>query len=567
MELYCDGYRGLNMVETIEKMFNDAEEQYHATYDGCESIVDEWETNKRIPFDDRFKDVPGFVKDQHCIVLNKEIYRSLDVAAIEDFFKNIDEKYLLECRVRTTIDGKDKYYWRNRTIDLQDGLNAIRHLPTDVINYHGLIRMNESYKVAHDNYYKLLDASDFTEESEKEFKRRHELFYLLRNYYQQYIDDDMTEKINAIYPEMKAHSGKKTSKIVRKFFDLTGISSKHSEFERWYAQYADAINPIKLDEVLILSWNLPDYLTMSNGDNWTSCHNIGFDGEGYGCYSSGVLSYALDKTSLVLYSITKKNSESPNPYWSHSKIKRQMFHISENGMVVVQARLYPDDQTDWDRSTDFGSYKQYREVVQDIVAKAYGLNNLWTNKRGTDACSEIIKSSGTHYTDYTHYGNCNVSYNKADTILTSQGRRIKVGHNPICPCCGNEHGDSCCTDDECWENRRHVCACCGETHTENEMRHIDDDWYCDGCARYCSYHEEWEVGDFTYIPNYGDVCEDALDNMIDGGDVVECAHCGDYVLKEEAYTCENDAGDVRYFDTKSCRNSFIANNPEYHIND
>ena len=565
MELYCDEYRGLNMTETIQKMFNDAEEQYHATYDGCKNIVDEWEANKMIPFDERFKDVPGFVEGQHCIVLNKEIFRSLDVKAIEDFFEDIDDANLLECRVATMIDGKDKYYWRTRMINLKDELNAIRCLPADVINYHDLIRIKENHNIAHNNYYNLLDAGDYTEESVKEFKRRLELFSLLRNYYQQYIDDDMTEKINAIYPEMKAHSGKKTSKVVRKFFDLTGISSKHPEFERWYAQYADAINPIKLDEILILSWNLLDYLTMSIGDNWTSCHNIGFGGEEYGCYSSGVLSYALDKSSLILYSITKKNSESSNPYWSHSKIRRQMFHISGDGMVVVQARLYPDDQTDWDRSTDFGSYKQYREVVQDIIAKAYGLNNLWTNRRGTDACAEIIRSSGTHYTDYTHYGNCNVSYNKADTIFTSQGKRIKVGHNPICPCCGEEHTGECCTDDRCWESRRRVCANCGEMHNENEMHYIDGNYYCDDCARYCQYHEEWEVSDSTYIHNYGDVCDDALDNMLNKGTVVECSQCGDYVLKEEAYTCENDEGDVRYFDTKSCRNRFVTDYPEYYI--
>ena len=563
MELYEDIYNGMDMTETIRKMFNDCDERYHATYEGCKEIVDMWEANKKIPFDERFKDIPGFIKDQHCIVLDKEIFRSLDVNAILDFFKYIEDESLLECRIYNTIDGKNKYYWRKEKENLSDKLDMINRLPADVINYHGAIRVAENYKIARNNYFELLNKNDFTDESVKEYKRRIELFEVLRSYHQQYIDDEITEKINAIYPEMKAHSGKKTSKVVRKFFDITGVS-KLSNFERLYAQYADAINPIKLDEVLILSWNLPDYLTMSNGDSWTSCHNIGFGGEGYGCYSSGTLSYALDTSSLVLYSITKKNSESSAPYWSHSKIRRQMFHISNDGMVVVQARLYPDDQTDWDRSTDFQSYGQYREVVQDIIAKAYGLNNLWTNKRGTDACSSIIRSSGTHYTDYSHYGNCNVSYNKADTILDSNRRRITVGHDPICPCCGEEHGDSCCTDEDCWEYTRHTCACCGEVHTEDEMNRIDGSWYCYNCSGYCNYHNEHEVCDFTYINNYGDVCEDAIDSMLNEGILVECENCGGYVLKRIAYKCENDEGETHYFDCSYCRDHFIEDHPDYY---
>ena len=55
------------------------------------------------------------------------------------------------------------------------------------------------------------------------------------------------------------------------------------------------------------------------------------------------------------------------------------------------------------------------------------------------------------------------------------------------------------------------------------MHEIDGNWYCEDCCFYCEYCNEWEVGDeYTYVENYGRVCDWALND----GDFRYCQKCG-----------------------------------------
>ena len=129
-----------------------------------------------------------------------------------------------------------------------------------------------------------------------------------------------------------------------------------------------------------------------------------------------------------------------DPEESEHRVQRQMFHIDfSTGKLIVQGRLYPSDQCDaddFDEETMKGMYGQWRAIVQSVVAQAFDIPNLWINKKGTSACSNVIKSYGTHYRDYNYYSNCNVSRHES---LGDEEITIEVGHNPICPTCGDEH--------------------------------------------------------------------------------------------------------------------------------
>ena len=550
-------YNGGNIAEEMVKMFNDCTESYNATIEGCEKIVETWKRNKGDRFDELFKNIPGYNAEQHCIVLDKDIYRAFDGETITDFFEYLYP--LIDCREKPKYNGKDYNEWRILAQKYTSILTEINNLPATVLNVHGVEQIKAERAVALKAYNALYFEPEYISETLEEYGKRTALFNILKDYHDQYIDAEVCEKINEVYPEMKAHAGKKTSKITRKFCEIAGVKDKSDDFERRYAQYADAINPIVLDETMIISWHPLDYLTQSNGNSWLSCHNIGFEDGDYGCYSSGTLSYMLDGSSLVIYVIDKRHVNDGAPYWTHSKIHRQMFHINNDGTTILQSRLYPDDQSDWGRNTDYASYRQYREIVEDVVATAFGLVNRWSNKRGTDACRTAISTDrGTHYRDYFYYDNVNVSYNSE----TEKKFNLCIGHRPICPSCGCEHGEDCCTDSECWDNCRHECYECGERRGEDYMHYIDGRWYCENCCTYCEYHNQWEVGnedEFTYVSDYGRVCAEGLDELCDNGEIVKCECCGDWELSNYAISVkEVETGDEHYFCTSNCRNYWLS---------
>ena len=149
-----------------------------------------------------------------------------------------------------------------------------------------------------------------------------------------------------------------------------------------------------------------DYLTMSFGNSWASCHTIDktnkrrMPNSYEGMYSSGTVSYMLDKPSMVFYTVDA--AYEGKDFWHEPKINRQMFHWAED--KLVQGRLYPQDN-----DGNGGAYTPYREIVQKIMSEIFEFPNLWTVSKGTDAASKYVVSEGTHYRDYESYSNCTLS--------------------------------------------------------------------------------------------------------------------------------------------------------------
>ena len=568
---------GKDIAETMENLFNyctedeDYENQYHATYDGCNEIVRVWKWQKGNDFDERFKNIPGYNAEQHCIVLSNELFREVDPVTIRRFFNSLP----IDCRTPVRYEGKTKNEWY-RIYDMASWqINNADSLPANVINYHGLVELRELKKKA----YAIYDAhrwdSDYTEESIAEFKKRQNVVnYFVGRTPSQTVDEETANFMNNHYPDVHAHVGAKMSRLINKWCKLIGMDKKKGyDFNYEYSKYSDAINPIQLNETLVFSWNPLDYLTMSFGSSWTSCHSIDkfnrhrYDcrGEYHGCFSSGTLSYMLDRTSVVVYAIKKGADQGNTPLWNLPKIHRQMFHFdSDNGKLIVQGRLYPDDQHDAGYDTDPSAYVQYREIIQSIIAQAYNIPNLWQkNKRGTYECNDVINSYGTHYTDYSHYDNCNVSLHQSVT----ESFKIDVGHDPICPSCGDTHYfEEWCTCEDCRgaHSGEQQCYDCGEWHDESHMHYIDGEWYCENHCYYCDYHGTWEIGDHddetTHVEGYGDVCNDGLECMLEDEDVYECEYCGDYVHYSNSYDVEDtENGDTYHFCGSYCRDRWLEN--------
>jgi len=515
------------IIELLEKY------DYHPTEYGVNTILDEWVANKGWMIN-LFKKHPNY-NGKFQIAFDSDYQRVCDKIMINNFVTYIR-------RV-----AKNALY-EEKKIDVfsySECRNNLRKL-NDVLDYLDVLK-DRGYKNIILNGRTIQEISDERDRWSKKYnryrcsgevqvingisydKKKIELYEKLYEvseqiyYYRSHIaDEEFASKINHYIPEIKAVAGQKVSRIVNKICKFIGID-KETDYNREFAKYSDAINPLSIKRHTILSCHPVDYLTMSFGNSWASCHTIdknnkrGMPDNYSGCYSSGTLSYMLDESSFVYYTVDKDYNG--NEYELQNKINRNMFHMGED--KLIQARVYPQ-ATDGET----GIYTQIREIAQKVIADCLEVPNMWINSKGTDACRRVIDTYGTHYKDYTNFSDCNVSYLKYDEDNTYKNMEvIKVGHDPICPNCGERHTEESTIEcDDCYSDEKR-CVSCGNHYDAEDMHYIDGDWYCEDCCFYCQYHGEWEIGneeDYTYIEDYGRVCEDALDS----DDFYQCEECG-----------------------------------------
>jgi hypothetical protein len=194
-------------------------------------------------------------------------------------------------------------------------------------------------------------------------------------------------------------------------------------YNKVFAEYADLVSDLKRKLNFYISLNPLDYLTMSFGVNWVSCHNISGGG-----YKGGCLSYLLDSTSMITFVINKPGDE---PIHNVPKIYRQMYHYSNN--LFVQSRLYPQGN---DGATNL--YDEFRGFVIEEFAEVLGIEGEWKTEVGSNACCSHIRSEGVHYQDYVYNRSVSIFYpvskkkDVSDHIMT-------IGHEGICVNCGTAY--------------------------------------------------------------------------------------------------------------------------------
>lgn len=189
------------------------------------------------------------------------------------------------------------------------------------------------------------------------------------------ISEPVANCINTIFPDLKIHIGQKSSRVMNKLFVKFGFD-KTLSYNRTFAKLADSINPFDVERITVLSANIIDFLLMSNGNSWASCHTIiSKCGDTYGgCYMGGTLSYANDSESLILYTVDK--SYTGTDWCFEPKITRQVFFWDYP--VLVQERLYPQCNDNGEQGKAL--VKQYRTVVEDIVSTCLETPNLWVKE-------------------------------------------------------------------------------------------------------------------------------------------------------------------------------------------
>ena len=327
------------LLEDMKRLLSEYDYQY--TEEALNKIIDTWATNKA-DLITAIKKHPNYLQGKFMIVFSHNFDRTVDKTAINGF-----KKWLLNSETCFAVREFMTEEMRNEVIDYG------RKLPNDIFCF-------------------LTEMTNMTG---------------------QYIDDYIVERLDNISPDLHAHKGQKMSRVINKLLTYVGFN-KLPDYNREFAKYADALNPLQITRHTVLSVNPLDYLTMSFGNSWASCHTIDKENKrnmpnSYeGMYSSGTVSYMLDKPSMVFYTVDA--SYNGNDFWNEPKINRQMFHWGEE--KLVQGRLYPQDN-DGDNSV----YTPYREIVQNIMSELFEFPNLWTVAKGTSAAGRYVCSYGTHY--------------------------------------------------------------------------------------------------------------------------------------------------------------------------
>ena len=390
----------------------------------------------------------------------------------------------------------------------------------------------------------------------------------------QFVDDEMHKYVENISSEIDAPVGQKISRFINRLAKETGFD-KEEGYNKEFCVFADAINPLNIPRWTVISCNPIDYLTMSFGNSWSSCHTIDRNnkrnkpGDTYhGMYSGGTTSYMEDSSSFIVYSVDKNVTEK---YELADKIQRCMFMIGEG--KLIQSRMYPQ-ATDGD--TD--KYLETRKIVEEVISQCLGMPNSWVKAKSGSAADGATYQVGEHYNDLEAFANDGVGlyYQKdAEGNIHKDFPKIRVGAVHHCPSCGKVHYErgniecyDCQKDYTRSDARTHTarymsdvdrelssyencplgecedgddiyerCSCCDRELRRDEMHEIDGEWYCEECCFWCEYCQEWETGDSYYVAGYGNICEYACN---ESGEFAVCTGCGElYRLSSWSVETEN----------------------------
>lgn len=367
---------------------------------------------------------------------------------------------------------------------------------------------------------------------------------------EQFFNEGMKDKIdevNKLNDNFKLRTNMKASKAIGKICREEGWD-KLAEYNQKYAELCDALNPIKVKRHTCISINPIDFLLMSNGNSWHSCHDIGRQGDS-GCYSSGTISYMLDEHSFLFYTVDA--SYDGNKIELEKKINRQVFGYNDE--VLAQLRLYP-------QSNDCGAevvYDDIRAIVQKVVADCLEKPNMWIKSKNDT--NEVIKAGcgATCYPDWRR-GNpgadhCSISTLK-ERVNGKDGRSIVFGAHPICIDCGDTHdveGSISCCNNGYYE----YCHCCGERIYEDEQYYYDGYYYCENCVTYCEDCNEYYPDNMIEYIDGCNVCVHCIDNS---GNYYTCNNCGSIHYYEEMTLTEDgnwycsDCRDEHTFECEKC---------------
>lgn len=607
-----------SLLDEMRKVLIDA--NWHPENHALEIIIDKWVDSKGWLIN-MFSQHPNWNPDKFQIQFDQDFTRSIDLDTLEGVFSWAISEYgqfLIQTQIkiagmtyseikrsihkvleiinlescirneigvstRISVNGREDGYYENEYIRLNRILDRFQ---TDTIKCICDFN-NYNYAISSERY---------------EMKQKLEKFSnIIKNYFSENSDNlcpvDLCDNINELFSGT-ARERQKISKIIAKVFNKLGLDKiqdirqvthngvvmdKDFGWQMKQAELGDAINPLKYARHTIISLNPIDYLTMSYGYRWTSCHCIDSkrDNRYSGEYCGGTVSYMLDPSSFIFYTVDSKYEG--DEFELQDKMQRAVFAAGED--KLYEGRVYPDGRDGGDQ----GLAAQFRNVVQTVVADCLSVNNVWVNKKGTEPCKNaMISLGGLAYEDWKYCEDSNMSYLKGEGgnintecfYINEEAIDIKTGD------VNNDH--SVLSEDGVMCER---CGCRINLEDDDYVE-IDGCYYCDyECAeeagyRYCEDSMEWISEDEAYYDDYSGTWFEYIDDMIIINDYyfscpehaelygfVYCSNTENWIIKSDSFEDNYTGEDFEWTDdsveTEDGHYYVNAKNSEldgYHLN-
>lgn len=406
---YCDTDKLVDDMMSLLSKYNHRNTEY-----GVCAILDEYFTNKR-ELIDMLTSSSNYIGDMR-VVIDVELERTSNIDEVRGFCYEFPKRVEAS---KAILEYADEF---GKTIDdyICTGIRKLH--AKDLFD----AALQEKLNANSNAREKFMDDGS----TKKSSKKLDIFYYLIRDRmgrnYQPTLSQDVVDCIKQYEINASFAAGMKTSRAFNRLCSYYGVD-KLPEYNKLYAKYADMVSGLKRKLKFYISVNPLDYLTMSFGVNWASCHTIDktnarqMPNSYSGAYCGGTMSYMLDKTSIITYVHDKMTTDV-----EEGKIYRNMFHYGDD--ILIQGRIYPQGN---DGATDL--YSEFRKIVQDEFSELLNLeDDTWVRRKS--GCGGNTSSHGVHYRDYLNFSECNVTYPKERS--SSYENIIDIGHNRICPHCG-----------------------------------------------------------------------------------------------------------------------------------
>ena len=391
------------------------------TEKGVCSLLDTYFTNKESLIK-MFATSKNYIGDMR-IVLEKEFDRNINGNEIRAFLNNSAHKFHVDELLKYEDDnGKSlfDYFHTGKTVFGIDGLPNAKQQKERLEKMHTFNYDTKATIQSHNN----LD----------DFMRHIDFFYRVPS---STLPRDFQVNKNA--PLLK--SGTKTSRAFNKVCMHYGVDKLHPEtvvaedgtqktkypYDKLFAEYSDLVSGLTRKMQFVISLNPLDYLLMSNGVNWQSCHNIN-----HGGCMGGTIAYMLDNVSIITFVVDKLEGE----IHKIPKVYRQMYHYENN--LFIQSRVYPQSN-----DGTINLYDKFRNIMIEEFSDLLGVEGEWKRKDGPNECALHVKhgEGAQHYPDYVYNRNACIFYPENNEPGVKK-HVMTVGRMGICVNCGHEYRDT-----------------------------------------------------------------------------------------------------------------------------
>ena len=410
---YCDTDKLVDDMMTLLTNYG-----HRNTEEGVCALLDKYFTNKE-PLIKMFVTSKNYIGNMR-IAVEREFERSVCAPEVRNFFNNVHIKFYLAELLKTN-DENGKTVFDH----LPTGKNmlGIEELPNKKQQKEKLDAMQKfNYETcatwqSHEYYNEFIRHMDFfrnmtSSSLTKDFQFKKETPLLKRG-----------TKTSRAFNTVCAHYG--VDKLHPEEKVVNGVQKTVYPYNKVFAEYSDLVSNLTRKMQFIISLNPLDYLTMSFGVNWISCHNI----RSGGCMG-GTLSYMLDKVSIITFVVEKLGEN----IHSIPKVYRQMYHYEKN--LFIQNRLYPQGN---DGATNL--YDKFRDFVIEEFSDLLDIEGEW--KVEYNKCGIHAKNApqSMHYPDHAYNRSATIFY-PVNNEPSVRNHVMTIGHKSICVNCGKEFNDS-----------------------------------------------------------------------------------------------------------------------------